>query len=76
MQEENKYSQWKMKNPDNMSHNARLTRWKDVTSDDIRMVTLAILINIGLVKKPRYEDHWSTNLFLASSGILCPGTGS
>ena len=30
---------------------------------------LAILINMGLVKKPRYEDHWSTNLFLSSNGI-------
>lgn len=47
---------------------SRLNRWKDVTSDDIRIV-LAILINMGLVQKPSYEDHWSTNIFLESTGI-------
>lgn len=42
------------------AENTRLSRWKDVTVEEIK-VFLGLVLLTGLVKKPKVEDYWSFN---------------
>lgn len=50
----------------NLSPRSLYNLWKPVTMDEMRWF-LAILIHMGLVKKPRIEDYWSTHPAMATA---------
>ena len=55
----------KRRNP-NLPSRSYFNRWTKVSESEMRKF-LAILIHMGLVKKPRINDYWSTNPVMASS---------
>lgn len=55
----------KERNGEELSRRSVFKTWKPVTEDEIRKF-LAILIHIGLVKKPLLSDYWATDITVAS----------
>ena len=55
----------KQRNP-NLSSRSFFNMWSTVSENEIRKF-IAILIHMGLVKKPRVNDYWSKNPVMASS---------
>jgi len=51
-----------------MGPHARARDWTDVTDGDMRAF-LALILMMGLVKMPSYEDYWTTDKILEMPGL-------